>query len=86
MSELSKRPTSRWEVLLALGLLLEVIPGESKFGPELCCCYRTYTKQKTLRNPSAPFQMLCINSRDLAGREPTCTIQAGPAADSCVAN
>lgn len=46
MFELSKRSTSRWEVLLALGPLLELIPGESKFGPELVAVTEYIYKKK----------------------------------------
>lgn len=36
-------------MLLAVGTLLELIPGESKFGPELYCCYRIPIKQTTTK-------------------------------------
>lgn len=63
---------------MALGALLELIPGDSKFGPELCCCYRIYIKKRKqqLRNSSMPFEVLCISTRDQAERDTTCTTQA----------
>lgn len=34
-------------MLLALGPLLKLVPEESKFGSELCCCYKKNKAKQT---------------------------------------
>lgn len=58
-------------MFLAPRLLLEPIPGDSKFGPKLCCCVTEYRTKppvnQTMRQSSLPLEMY-TNNRDLAER------------------
>lgn len=53
-----------------VGFLLEPVPGDSKLGPKLYCCYRIYNKTPNELNPET-FQLefeMYTNNRDLDER------------------